>query len=300
MTGPVMSKQLKASRVRLTELGLDEANLVPSYVLMSLLFCFEKIQKVFVVGDSSQLPPFGSKPHHEIESVFAATERAYSDVHGKIKFLETQFRMPSVIADQLSLVSYGGRLRTAASKNRKPGDCLFWYNIKGKESLGRADGSKTNPQEVEAIVSLVRWLKEELKRSDIAVLTFYAAQQSLLTRAFNEGNAPKSINISTVDAFEGREAEVVIISLVNTETAGFVDIRRANVGMSRVQEEMFLVGDREFWSRHAPQNIGRLEKLAVAFPVETIDSDESSSATGSEDFKGVDKEPDSEDVAEVE
>jgi superfamily I DNA and/or RNA helicase len=81
--------------------------------------------------------------------------------------------------------------------------------------------------------------------------------------------------MSTVDAFEGREAEVVIVSLANTESAGFIDFRRANVGMSRVREEMFLVGDRAFWKKNAPDNIRRLEELAITFPFDSDSDDES-------------------------
>jgi superfamily I DNA and/or RNA helicase len=271
-----MSKQLRNSRVRFTELGLDKSNLVPSYVLMSLLFYFDQVQKVFVVGDSAQLPPFGSKPNHEIESLFTATERAYRDIPGKVKFLETQFRMPSVIADELSLVSYGGQLKPAAPKERQAKDCLSWYDIRGTESAGRADGSKINVDEAQAIVGLVNWLQDDLNRTDIAVQTFYSAQQSMLATVFNKRQSPKNVNISTVDAFEGREAECVILRLVNTETAGFVDLRRANVGLSRGKEEMFIVGDRKFWAENAPENIGKLEKIATAFPLEDSGSDENS------------------------
>jgi len=101
-----------------------------------------------------------------------------------------------------------------------------------------------------------------LNRTEIiAVLTFYSAQQSLLATVFNESHSPKNVNISTVDGFDGREAECVILSLVNTETAGFVDL----LGLSRVKEEMFIVGDRKFWAENAPENIGKLEKIAIGF-----------------------------------
>jgi hypothetical protein len=91
-----MSKQLKASRVRLTELGVNEANLVPSYVLMSVLVCFEEIQKVFVVGDAALLHPLRSKTDYDVEYVFTAIEHTYVDAFGKVKVLKSQFRMPSV------------------------------------------------------------------------------------------------------------------------------------------------------------------------------------------------------------
>jgi superfamily I DNA and/or RNA helicase len=162
---------------------------------MALPFCLEKIQKIFVVGDSAQLPPFGSKTNYDVESVFTAIERAYVDVPSKVKFLETQFRMPSIIAAELSIVSYKGRLRTAKNKEPKPRQCLFWLDVNGKESAGRADGSKTNVEEVELIVNLVKWLRDGPQRDDIAVLAFYAAQQSLLTRAFNQPHAPKNVNV---------------------------------------------------------------------------------------------------------
>ena len=202
--------------------------------------------------------------------------------------------MPSVVRAELSLVSYGGQWKTAAQKERQAKDCLFWYDIRGNESAGRADGSKTNLKEVQAIVGLVNWLQNDLNRTEIAVLTFYSAQQSLLATVFNESQSPKNVNISTVDVFEGREAECVILSLVNTETAGFVDLRRANVGLSRVKEEMFIVGDRKFWAENAPENIGKLDKIAIAFPLEDSDSD-GSIIVNEDDMPAVDH-PDGEDL----
>jgi hypothetical protein len=59
------------------------------------------------------------------------------------------------------------------------------------------------------------------------------------------------------------------------------------VGLSRVKEEMFIVGDRKFWTENAPENIGKLEKIAIAFPLEDSDSD-GSIISNEDDMPAVD------------
>jgi hypothetical protein len=84
------------------------------------------------------------------------------------------------------------------------------YTIRIKNVLIR---TSLEIEGAQAVTGLVNWLQDDLNRTDIAVLTFYSAQQSLLATVFNERQLPKNVNISTVDAFEGREAECVISSL---------------------------------------------------------------------------------------
>src|SRR5271154_1427525 len=56
--------------------------------------------------------------------------------------------------------------------------------------------------------------------------------------------------VATVDSFHGRESPIVIVSLVVTGrvTSGFMqDPRRILVGLSRVQEQLYLVGKKSLW-----------------------------------------------------
>ena len=57
--------------------------------------------------------------------------------------------------------------------------------------------------------------------------------------------------MKSVDSFQGREADIVIVSLVRTDgKGGFLkDVRRANVMLSRAKRRMLLVGNRSSWAR---------------------------------------------------
>lgn len=52
------------------------------------------------------------------------------------------------------------------------------------------------------------------------------------------------VEVDTIDAFQGKENDVMIISLVRSEGLGFLmDIRRANVAISRAQYGQFIFGN---------------------------------------------------------
>ncbi len=97
------------------------------------------------------------------------------------------------------------------------------------------DGSsRRNPAEGRLVLAKVRQLLEAgLPASDIAVIAPYAAQVRWLRE-----HAPESgIEIDTVDGFQGREKEAVVISLVRSNREGEIgflqDTRRMNVALTR-------------------------------------------------------------------
>ena len=57
------------------------------------------------------------------------------------------------------------------------------------------------------------------------------------------------IEIDTVDAFQGRETDIVIYSIVRSNSKGEIgflsDQRRLNVSLSRARELLVLIGDSE-------------------------------------------------------
>jgi len=75
-----------------------------------------------------------------------------------------------------------------------------------------------------------------------AVLTPYSAQQKLL-----KGMLPSSVPCSSIDGFQGREADIIIFSTVRCNTArdiGFLqDERRLNVVWTRARYALIVVGD---------------------------------------------------------
>ena len=57
----------------------------------------------------------------------------------------------------------------------------------------------------------------------------------------------KLITINTVDAFQGQERDVIVISFVRSNDKGEVgflsDIRRTNVAMTRARKKLIMIGD---------------------------------------------------------
>ncbi|KAJ3036583.1 hypothetical protein HDV00_002543 [Rhizophlyctis rosea] len=106
--------------------------------------------------------------------------------------------------------------------------------------------SKCNPSEVEIVVQTVEKLVEKgVKVADIGVISGYSAQVALLKLALRE--RWEGIEIGTVDGFQGREKECIIISLVRsnpTSDIGFLaDRRRMNVALTRARKCCIIVGD---------------------------------------------------------
>ena len=104
--------------------------------------------------------------------------------------------------------------------------------------------SKRNPKEAELIFKKVKsLLNSGLDPKDIAVIAPYAAQVRLLRNQF-DGSGPE---IGTVDGFQGREKEAILITLVrsnNENEIGFLaDRRRMNVALTRARRKLIVIGD---------------------------------------------------------
>lgn len=53
----------------------------------------------------------------------------------------------------------------------------------------------------------------------------------------------KAVQVSTVDAFQGAEKEIVILSCVRTRQVGFIDSeKRMNVALTRGRRHLLIVG----------------------------------------------------------
>ena len=76
--------------------------------------------------------------------------------------------------------------------------------------------------------------------------TPYAAQRRAIADALAAGGGG-AVEVNTVDAYQGREKDVIIISTVRSNarrTLGFVrDDRRMNVALTRARRAVVLVGD---------------------------------------------------------
>ena len=79
---------------------------------------------------------------------------------------------------------------------------------------------------------------EQLEKVDLGIVTPYRNQTNALQKTF-QGT---SIKADTVDKFQGRENEVIILSTVDNEISDFTDNpNRLNVAVSRAVEQLILV-----------------------------------------------------------
>jgi superfamily I DNA and/or RNA helicase len=118
--------------------------------------------------------------------------------------------------------------------------------------------SKSNEGEARAALAhAARLIAAGVPAAVIGVITPYAAQVALLRQLRADAGASLSaLEVSTVDGFQGREKEAVIITCVRSNAAGEVgflaDARRMNVAVTRARRHCALIGDTETLSRGDP------------------------------------------------
>ncbi|RUP51923.1 AAA domain-containing protein [Jimgerdemannia flammicorona] len=118
-----------------------------------------------------------------------------------------------------------------------------WKGTGGLESE-----SKGNEGEVTIVVKhLEALVAAGVREEDVGVITPYTAQVSLLIKAIRE--RWPGVEVGSVDGFQGREKEAIIVSLVRSNSdceVGFLaERRRLNVAMTRPKRHLCIVGDSE-------------------------------------------------------
>ena len=219
----------------------------------------------------------GSKGRHDVAQStnslfhFAASKRC-----SNLYFLADQFRSNRAIVDYLNQEFYGGRLVPAHDERQarwpdgfKPG--LDWLDVQGKPT--REDGGNVNEAEAEAITRQIsEMIRQRGFKGSIGVLSPFNSQIALIMRRLN-GALTKgeltSVRVSTIDKFQGGEADVVMFSLVigpgpSTQGIGFYqrELRRLNVAISRARALCLVVGDRSFIRSCRIAPLVRLEEMA--------------------------------------
>ncbi|KAI8558991.1 hypothetical protein RHMOL_Rhmol04G0139300 [Rhododendron molle] len=129
---------------------------------------------------------------------------------------------------------------------------LILIDIAGCDMEEKKDEEDSTMNEGEAGVAIAhakRLVESGVQASDIGIITPYAAQVVLLKMLRSKEGKLKDVEISTVDGFQGREKEAIIISMVRSNSkkeVGFLsDRRRMNVAVTRARRQCCLVCDTE-------------------------------------------------------
>ena len=222
--------------------------------------------RVVMAGDHKQLPPtFLSRAKGDSGVVQTLFERFYSFLNPEAVIqLEEQYRMHHKIMDFPSRVFYSGTLKAAEgvrehslssivsgrilSHNLAPFIFMDTAGLGYEEKKEDGGGSRYNEEEARLVIKEIKQLQQcGVLPGHIAVISPYSAQVKLLNQFLQEDIQTGGLEIDSVDAFQGREKEVVIVSLVRSNLTGDIgflaDTRRMNVGMTRAKRKLILIGD---------------------------------------------------------
>lgn len=107
------------------------------------------------------------------------------------------------------------------------------------------DSSRRNEKEAEAAYEIVKELIGcGVSELSIGVITPFKAQRKLILDKLSKIKNEEGVEVNTVDAFQGREKEVIIFSV--TDTSGFkfsTDPHRLNVAFTRARSKLIVLGN---------------------------------------------------------
>ena len=217
--------------------------------------------RLVLAGDHQQLPPtIVSRQAQEQGFGLSLLERLMRrDGAHLARRLDVQYRMNKQIMDFSSAAFYDGDLQADASvqdhllcdlprvaRTELTETAVTFIDTAGAgydDSQPADSDSRHNPEEAALAAKKARQLLEaHVPANSIAIITPYSAQVQLLREMLPDG-----IRIGTVDGFQGREMEAIIISLVRSNREGEVgflaETRRMNVALTRARRKLIVIGD---------------------------------------------------------
>ncbi len=252
----------------------------------------QRVDRVIFAGDHQQLPPTIKCPE-ALRGGLGITlmEQLAGRKPECVHLLTVQYRMNEALMRFSSDWFYEGRLTAAPDvRHRSLLDELDvpieWYDTAEHDERSASDSHPTaNLEEtiahheefvgtsygrinkaeahltIEALhnyvdkVGLSRLLSE---RIDVGIISPYRAQvhylRSLVKRDAKLKPLKKHITIDTVDAFQGQERDVIIVSMVRDNAEGQIgflsDLRRMNVAITRARFKLIVLGSTTTLCRH--------------------------------------------------
>ncbi len=221
-----------------------------------------RADRVVLAGDHRQLPPTVLSPEAaRLGFGVSLLERLVAQYGERVtRRLDVQYRMHEAIMAFSSREFYDGTLQAHESVRGHrladlPGVAAGPLTESSVEFIDTAGAgydeekepggeSRLNPQEAALVLRKVEaLLAAGVAPADIAVIAPYAAQ----VRRLREELPVEELEIDSVDGFQGREKEAVVISLVRSNAEGEVgflaDVRRTNVALTRARRKLLVVGD---------------------------------------------------------
>lgn len=254
-------------RTKFNVVIVDEAS---QATIPSILIPLSKARRFILAGDHKQLPPtiISKKAYFLEKTLFEELIKKYPN---KSSLLNVQYRMNSFLMKFPNLEFYNGNLKSDSSvdninldeiidleelsrlkesdvekqlhNNLKPLLFIDTSNLKNNEEKHLKDSkSIINQSEADIATSIAKfYLGTGINPKDIGIISPYADQVNLI-----QDKIP--IEVKSVDGFQGREKEIIIISTVRSnknKDIGFLkDLRRLNVAITRAKRKLIVIGNK--------------------------------------------------------
>ncbi|RAL24830.1 hypothetical protein DL240_01055 [Lujinxingia litoralis] len=232
-------------------------------------------RRFVLVGDHAQLPPIVSS--ERALSSFIASEKSPFELSDTLRqaglagldrslferlataglpvhMLQVQYRMNRAIMSFPAETFYQGKLSAApqVEDRRMPAgpyrlDALTTDAPVSFVDVRGVENARTNLAEAHALLALLGELATHAPELSVGVISPFRAQVHLLRSLLASAELPPtehSIDIDTVERFQGSERDVIIASLVKSERPGdfLSDPRRLNVTLTRARKKLIIVG----------------------------------------------------------
>ncbi|KAG8080499.1 hypothetical protein GUJ93_ZPchr0007g3576 [Zizania palustris] len=228
------------------------------------------VKQVVLVGDHCQLGPvIMCKKAARAGLAQSLFERLV--ILGVKPFrLQVQYRMHPCLSDFPSNCFYEGTLQNGVTVNERqtpgidfpwpvPNRPMFFYVQMGQEEISASGTSYLNRTEAANVEKIVTtFLRSGVVPSQIGVITPYEGQRAYIVNYMSRNGSLrqqlyKEIEVASVDSFQGREKDYIILSCVRSnehQGIGFLnDPRRLNVALTRARYGIVILGNPKVLSK---------------------------------------------------
>ncbi|WP_405265326.1 IGHMBP2 family helicase [Methanobrevibacter sp.] len=239
------------ARVKFDVAIIDEAS---QATIPSVLIPIAKAHRFILAGDHKQLPPtiISDRAGALSKTLFEELIRMYPF---KSQLLDIQYRMNSLLMKFPNEEFYNNGLKSDSSvddinirdilDSHQDEEALLFIDtsniLDNRERHLKDSKSIVNEIEAEIAVRIADdYLNDGVGEDDIGIISPYADQVKII-----QENTP--IEVKTVDGFQGREKEIIIISTVRSNDNGNIgflsDLRRLNVAITRAKRKLIIIGN---------------------------------------------------------
>lgn len=240
---------------------LDEVSQMTEALSLLPIACC-KPKKMLLVGDPYQLGPavsiLSSKITPSSRGLFEYSNTLFDRMLAigyKQHPLRVQYRCHPEIAEVCNKLFYDSTLRhgirasdrIAIFPNLSP--VIVFHNNSDDVKIGDSCANRGEAMSVLNLLSYLQGLRESDEMSTVSygVICMYKAQAFEINKLMSETTRFKSITntvVSTVDAFQGREMDVIIICTSKNSVSEFLsNSNRVNVAISRAKYHLFVLGN---------------------------------------------------------